>query len=108
VSTELSEVRAELREIRTLLESIAAGARPVAPESGDDAMVGAEYVARLFKCSLYSVRAGKAGTSGVRWASRHPLRTTRKEAHDALRRYAESKNRPERPRRGLVRRSKQG
>ena len=92
--TELSELRAEvtamradLREIRELIEV----ARRPHPVERPDEMVGVEYVAHLFGCSVSSTYMGKAGTKGVRWTSRRPLRCPRSEAHAALARWTNEK-----------------
>lgn len=106
--TAFNVFRAELlKDIRAVVEeALAVGARPAPPTgAGDDAMVDVAYVAALFNTSVYSARRGRGGTYTVRWTSRHPLRCTRKEAHDALQRWVDEKERPARTR-GLIRRSK--
>jgi hypothetical protein len=49
---------------------------PQSDERPDD-LVGAEYVARRFGCSVSSVYAGKCGTHGITPVSRDPWRATR-------------------------------
>lgn len=50
---------------------------PPAPDERPDDLVGADYVARRFGCSVSSVYAGKCGTGGVTPVSRDPWRATR-------------------------------
>ncbi len=101
----LYDMHREIRElselVRHLCSLIEAGvARSVAPERSDE-LVGAEYVAQLFKTSVASVYKGRAGTHHIKWISRHPMRCQMKEAHAALQRYVESKQR----RASLIRRT---
>ena len=49
---------------------------PQSDERSDD-LVGAEYVAKRFGCSVSSVYAGKCGTSGIKPVSRDPWRAVR-------------------------------
>lgn len=85
---DIRQLRAEVGVLRKLVESLVE-----ARDEGPDQMVDAAYVARLFGCAVSSARAGKAGTAGVRWTARRPLRCTRREAHRALRAYVEQKER---------------
>ena len=50
---------------------------PPAPDERPDDLVGADYVARRFGCSVSSVYAGKCGTAGITPVSRDPWRAVR-------------------------------
>ena len=55
---------------------------PPSDERPDD-LVGADYVARRFGCSVSSVYAGKCGTHGITPVSRDPWRATRAQVEAA-------------------------
>lgn len=54
---------------------------PQSDERPDD-LVGAEYVARRFGCSVSSVYAGKCGTQGITPVSRDPWRAVRAQVEE--------------------------
>ena len=84
---EILEMRAELREMHNLLK----GALPhIVPREREDPndLVDAKFIAKLFKCSVASVREGKAGTRGIRWFSRRPLKARRADVTEVYRKRA--------------------
>lgn len=82
---------------------------PPPPDERPDDLVGAEYVARRFGCSVSSVYAGKCGTQGITPVSRDPWRATRAQVEEAHAKFvAPSKPAAEVPKKrlSLVRRGK--
>lgn len=81
---------------------------PPSEERPDD-LVGAEYVARRFGCSVSSVYAGKCGTQGVSTVSRDPWRAVRSQIEEEHAKFiAPARPSPAAPRKrlSLVRRRK--
>jgi hypothetical protein len=87
IAEKIDALCAAFAELRTFIEDVLLTPHRPAP----DGLVGVEYVAALFDCSLKSVRTGKAGTSHVRWITRRPLKCERTEAHAALARFVASR-----------------
>lgn len=90
---EFQILREEIRALRELVETVFCSSGEVqasAPAVGHpDELVDTKYVARLFGCSVRSVREGKAGTDAIPWVSRRPLKCRRGDAHAVSNRRAE-------------------
>jgi hypothetical protein len=78
VEEKLEELHAEILSLRELVgRALLHIAVPQCEREDPNDLVDAKFIANLFKCSVASVREGKAGTRGIRWFSRRPLKARR-------------------------------
>jgi len=92
-SVTLEVLHAEILELRELVKEALASRAPQEIERADD-LVNVEYVAQLFGCRVSSVRSGKAGTKGIAWVRRRPLKARRSDVHAAHRAYTSKASTP--------------